>query len=202
MRQHRVALVDPAVDADLVAFGDDAALLVGIEQRGHGRHEEARFDVVPLQSVEDARHALAVAVLALRQPADRLAALAQLVGLVVGVERERHRAARAARPALGRSGRPARTRSTMPRQRSSGHCQGSAAAAHFLSILRARAVIDADSFATNRANSALGMPTPSRPCASNCCVARRDRRAPSASRRGCAQRSPAARRPAATARTS
>ena len=34
-------LVDPAVDADLVALGDHAPLLVGMEQRRHGRHVEA-----------------------------------------------------------------------------------------------------------------------------------------------------------------
>ena len=55
---------------------------------------------------------------------------------------------------FGRSGRPARTRLTMPRQRSSGHCQGRLLA-HFLSILCARAVMNARlPSRTNRANSA------------------------------------------------
>src|SRR5206468_3504984 len=85
------------VDADLVAFGDDAPLLIGIEEGSHRRDEERGFHI--LQDRKNARHALPVTVLALREPADRLAAFAQLVGLVVGVERQRHRAARAAPPA-------------------------------------------------------------------------------------------------------
>jgi hypothetical protein len=38
--QHGVELVDPAVDADLVAFGDHLALLVRMEQGGDRRHVE------------------------------------------------------------------------------------------------------------------------------------------------------------------
>ena len=133
-RQHRVALVDPAVDADLVAFGHDAALLVGIQERGHGRHVEARRHAVPLQDVEDARHAPAVAVLALRQLADRAAAIAQLVGLVIGVERERDRATRAALPAVGLQ-RAAGPHVIDDRRASatSGHCQGSSVAVPLIS---------------------------------------------------------------------
>ena len=99
--QDRVALVDPAVDADLVAIGGDAALLVGMEHGRDGRHVEGRGDRVFLQQRQDARDAGAVAVLALAQAADRLAAFAQLAGLVVGVERDRHGAARAVRPHVG-----------------------------------------------------------------------------------------------------
>src|SRR5262245_53870496 len=50
------------------------------------------------QELPDARDADAVAVLAPAQPADRPAAVAQLVGLVVRVERERHGAAGAVGP--------------------------------------------------------------------------------------------------------
>ncbi len=98
LRQFGIALVDPAVDADLVALGGDAPLLVRIEKRGHRRHEEGCLHIP--QDGQDARHALAIPVLPLGKPADRLAAFAQLVGLVVGVERERYRAARAAVPGL------------------------------------------------------------------------------------------------------
>src|SRR5262249_32306316 len=49
----------------------------------------------------DARDAGAVAVLALAEAPDRFAALAQLAGLVVGIEGDRHRAARALRPGVG-----------------------------------------------------------------------------------------------------
>ena len=88
------------MDADLVAFGDHPALLVGMEQRGDGRHIEGRRHVVFLQQLEDARHADPVAVLAPGHAADRLAALAQLVGFVIGVERDREGAARAVLPGL------------------------------------------------------------------------------------------------------
>ena len=110
--QDRVALVDPAMDADLVALGHHAALLVGIEHGRDGRHVERRRDVVLLQQRQDARDAGAVAVLALAQAADRFAAFAQLAGLVVGIERERHGAARAVRPdaRAAASGRRARAR--------------------------------------------------------------------------------------------
>ena len=99
--QDRVALVDPAVDADLVAVGGDAALLVGMQHGRDRRHVEGRGDGVLLQQRQDARDAGAVAVLALAQAADRFAAFAQLAGLVVGVERDRHGATRTARPHVG-----------------------------------------------------------------------------------------------------
>ena len=99
--QDRIALVDPAVDADLVALGRDAALLVGMEHGRDRRHVEGRGHGVLLQQRQDARDAGAVAVLALAQAADRFAAFAQLAGLVIGVERDRHGAARAARPHVG-----------------------------------------------------------------------------------------------------
>src|SRR5262249_28539680 len=109
-------------------------------------------------------------VLALREPADRLAGIAQLVRLVVGVEGECDRAARAARPAPGPEGPPG------------AHAIHDPAPAllrplpwlrvlHFLvpvAILLARPLIKADSCATNLAKSAGGMPTASSPCASNC----------------------------------
>ena len=69
--------------------------------------------------------------------------------------------------AAGRSDRPARTRSTIARQRSSGHCQGACLVFVFhwgaTPILRARSVMNADSFATNRAKSSGVEPTASRP---------------------------------------
>jgi hypothetical protein len=86
------------VDTDLVAFRHDAALLVLVQQRGDRRHEEARLHVVALQQGKDARHADAGAVLAPGHSPDRAAPVAQLVRLVVAVERERDRAAPASRP--------------------------------------------------------------------------------------------------------
>jgi hypothetical protein len=78
--------VDPAVDADLVAFGDHAPLLIGMEQCHDGRHEKARLHIAAGQDIQDARNALAIAVLALRQFADRFAAVTQLVRFMVRVE--------------------------------------------------------------------------------------------------------------------
>ena len=99
--QDRVALVDPAVDADLVALGrrPGAARRDGAWPRRPARRRSPGR--VLLQQRQDARDAGAVAVLALAQPADRFAAFAQLAGLVVGVERDRHGAARAVRPRVG-----------------------------------------------------------------------------------------------------
>ena len=93
--------MDPAMDADLVALGDQRALLLGMQQGGHGGHVEGRLHIVLLQQFADARHADPVAGLAPGHAADRLAAIAQLVGLVVGIEGERHGAARAVLPRLG-----------------------------------------------------------------------------------------------------
>src|SRR4051812_39950578 len=167
-RQMRIALVDPAVDADLVAFGNDAALLIRIEERGDGGHEEARLDVLSFQDLEDSGNALAISVLPLRQLADGLAAVAQLVRLMVGVEGERDRAARAAFP-LRR-----------PQRASGAHVVDERAPVRLGPLPRllllafhrfiffSRSLMNADSFATNFANSAGGMPTASKPCASNC----------------------------------
>src|SRR5215813_2088339 len=96
--QRRVQLVDPPVDPELVALADDAPLLVGVDESRHRRDVEGGGDVVAGEEGQDARHADAVAVLAPAQPADGLAAVTQLVGLVVGVEGERNGAARGARP--------------------------------------------------------------------------------------------------------
>src|SRR4051812_14902744 len=167
IRQLGVTLVDPAVDADFVPLGDYAPLLFWIEQRRHRRDIETRFDAVLGKNSKNARHALPVAVLPLREPPDRLAPLAQLVGLMVGIERERHRAARTARPAL-RAQRPARAHAVDDAAPALLGPLPGRLLAHFLSILWARSVMNADSLATNFANCAGGMPTPSRPCASNC----------------------------------
>src|SRR5207248_582465 len=131
------------------------------------RDEEGGSDLMSFQYAQNAGNALAIAVLALREPADRLARLAQFVGLMVGVERERHRAARAALPfprpqrpsgAHAVDDRPPLLLRPLPRL-----------LFHFF-IFFANSLINADSRATNFANSAGGMPTPSSPCASNCAL--------------------------------
>ena len=98
--QARVDLVNPAVQSDLVAFGDRPGAVrrdAAAPRRPARKTWRARsaFD-----SVEDARHADAAAVLAPGHAPDRLAAVAQLVGLVVAIEGQRNRAAGPARPAL------------------------------------------------------------------------------------------------------
>src|SRR5205823_13601378 len=72
-----------------------------IYQRRDRGQVEAGGHSVAAKNVEDARHAPAVAVLALRELADGAAAVTQLVGFVVGVEREGDRAARAVLPGRG-----------------------------------------------------------------------------------------------------
>src|SRR5262249_3048507 len=106
--QRRIQLVDPPVDPKLVALAHDATLLVGVDQSRHRRDVEGGGDVVAGEEGQDARHADAVAVLAPAEPTDGGAAIAQLVGLVVGVEGQRDGAARAARPFRGPE-RPAGT---------------------------------------------------------------------------------------------
>ena len=89
------------MDTDLVAFGHDAALLIGMQQRRDGRHVKGRRHVVLFQHRQDARDADAGAIFAPRHAADGFAALAQLIGLMVAVKRERDRTARAVLPGGG-----------------------------------------------------------------------------------------------------
>ncbi len=94
------------MDADLVTLGDDPALLLGVQQCRHRRHIKARLDPVLFEHLQNARHADPVAVLAPGEPPDRFPAVAQIGSLVVAVERQRHRAARAPRPFGGPQGPP------------------------------------------------------------------------------------------------
>src|ERR1700749_60880 len=89
------------MNAVLVPLGDDAPLLVRIEQRTHGRHIESRRYRVFRKQFQDARDADTIAILAPRHAPDRLAAVAQLIGLMLGIERQRERTSRAALPGLG-----------------------------------------------------------------------------------------------------
>ena len=57
-------LVNPAVDADLVAFGDDTALFVGMEERGDGGNEEAHLHIVARQQRQQPGHADACTIFA------------------------------------------------------------------------------------------------------------------------------------------
>src|SRR5947208_9449380 len=81
-----------------MSFGHDPALLVGVEECGHSRHVERGLDAIFGQPVEDPWHPDPVAELAPGQAADRLAAVPQITGLVVAIERQRNRAACAAWP--------------------------------------------------------------------------------------------------------
>src|SRR5262249_15335163 len=77
-----------------------------MEQRGDAGHVEGRRHRVTLENFEDAGHALAVAKLAPAHAAERLAALAQLVRLMIAVEGERERAACAVLPLRRTQGPP------------------------------------------------------------------------------------------------
>src|SRR4051812_7727505 len=79
-------LMDPAVHADFVSFGCDAALFIRIQRRGHARNEEGSADILPMQHLENARDSNQASVLAPAQAADRLAAVAQLIGLMITVK--------------------------------------------------------------------------------------------------------------------
>src|ERR1044072_931613 len=89
------------MNTDLVPLGDDAPLLVRIEQRTHGRYVEGRRHRVFSKQFQDARDADTIAVLPPRHAPDRLAAVAQLIGLMIGIERQRKTASRAALPGPG-----------------------------------------------------------------------------------------------------
>src|SRR5262249_57065276 len=65
-----------------------------------GGIEEAGGDRLALQQLADARHGLAVAVLALADAHRAFVAVAQRDRLMVGIEADRHGAARAIRPRL------------------------------------------------------------------------------------------------------
>ena len=92
--------MDPAMNADLMSCRGKRPLLVGIGERGHRRHVKGCADVMAGQQRGDARHAHPRAILAPGQPPDGFAAVAQLVGLVIGIERQREGASRAIRPAF------------------------------------------------------------------------------------------------------
>ena len=81
------------MDADLMAFRHHAALLVRVEERRDGRNEEGRLGIVFGKRIQDPRHALAVAVLALGHAPDGFAAVAQFVRLVIRVEGQSNGAA-------------------------------------------------------------------------------------------------------------
>ena len=99
-RQRGVGLVDPGMDADLVAVVGGRAHLLGMQQRRHRGIEERRRHRLALQQLADARHGLAVAVLALADAHRAFVGVAQRDRLVIRVEADRHRAARAVRPGL------------------------------------------------------------------------------------------------------
>jgi hypothetical protein len=90
------------MDADLVALGRDAAHLVGIKQRGDGGIEETRRNLLALEQAADARHRLAVAVLPLADAHRAFIGVTQRDGVVVGIEGNRHGAARTIGPCGGR----------------------------------------------------------------------------------------------------
>src|SRR6185437_8471023 len=88
------------MDADLMPLGDDAPLLVAMEQGGDSGHVERRGHGVLCEQLQNAGDADAIAILSPRHAPDRFAAVAQLVGLVIGIERQRERAPCAILPAL------------------------------------------------------------------------------------------------------
>src|SRR5262245_63247743 len=83
-----------------MALGDDASLLIRVEQRRDSRHVEGCLDPVTVEKLQNARYADAVAVLAPRHSANRFAAVAQVARLMVAVEGQGHRASRPAFPRL------------------------------------------------------------------------------------------------------
>ena len=93
-RQGGVRLVDPGMDADLVAVIGQRAHLFRMQQRGDGRIEEACRNRLRVPAAADAGHGLAGAVLALTDAHRAHIAIAQRDRFVIRVEADRDRAAR------------------------------------------------------------------------------------------------------------
>ena len=100
--EQHVALVDPAVHADLVPGCDVRLHLVRVQQRGHGGHEEAGGHPVFGEQPQDLGHRDPRAVLPLRELAGPRLTVAQRDRFVVRVEGDRHRRPGLARPARWR----------------------------------------------------------------------------------------------------
>ena len=81
-----------------MAFGHHPTLLIRVEECRHRRHVERALDAVFGQQVENPGDPDPVAELAPGKTPDRLAAVPQIAGFVVAVERQRHRATRTAGP--------------------------------------------------------------------------------------------------------
>ncbi len=124
--EQRCVLVNPAVNADLVAGIADAAWLARVDEGGNGGDEECCRHVVPLENAEDAGNADTPAELAPGEPPDGTAAGAEFRGLMVAIKRQRDGTARAVFPRGGRKAGPARTRRSRPCQCSRGHWNGGA----------------------------------------------------------------------------
>ena len=126
-RQRRVELVDPAVDADLVAFGSDAALLVGVEEGGDGRDVERRRDRRTGRAASGCSGTpTRLPYCPQREPADRLDRR-RAARSCRGQSRTTARRRTARRPATARAGGCGRHAAwpTSVRHCASGHCQGS-----------------------------------------------------------------------------
>src|SRR4051812_40105127 len=90
--------MDPAVHRDLMALVYQGALLFGMQGCGHGGDEERRPHVVLAQRGANALNADAAAVFTPTQARERSAAVAQFIGLVIRVERQRYSSARPVLP--------------------------------------------------------------------------------------------------------
>src|SRR5262245_4101990 len=90
--------MDPTVDADLMALGNEAPLLVRVEQRGDSGHKEGGLDPMAIEKLQNTGYGDPIAVLAPGHSADGLAAVAKLVCLMVAIKGQCHGAARPAFP--------------------------------------------------------------------------------------------------------
>src|SRR5260370_26971372 len=92
--------MDPGMDADLMAVFGDAAHLLFVQQGRNGWIEEGHRNGFALHQRPQARHALAIAILPLADAHRARIGVAQRDRLVIGVEGERHGAARPIGPPL------------------------------------------------------------------------------------------------------
>jgi hypothetical protein len=90
--------MNPAVNADFMTQRCKIFLLIRIEQGRHSRHKKACWYTVALQDLNNAGHALAIPVLALRELSGRVSALSEFVRFVIRIKRKCDRAACATGP--------------------------------------------------------------------------------------------------------
>jgi hypothetical protein len=81
-----VEFMNPAVNRDLVSRVDHRPRFARVDHGRDSRHEEGRLNAMPFENSKNARRAAAPAVLALAQPPEGLATIAEFHSFVIRIE--------------------------------------------------------------------------------------------------------------------